>query len=163
MKTLLRVVAFGSIAGALWTMMLTLIANHSANSVAAETGQQFSVVGQSTAVLLAFGICTGILVSLSMWIPVAKSRLFLVCLIGLLALPFGAFVFGFLMGLWGAVTGGLEGAHGLVQLVATPFVFGLYAAFVSIVVLWWCIPIGVINTLILRVVARHRQANETAA
>lgn len=129
MKTLLRVIAFGSVSGALWTIMLTLLAKHSANSVAAETGQRFSVVNQSTAVFLAFGISTGILVSVSLWIPVAKFRLLLTCLIGLLALPFGGFIFGFLMGFWGAATGGLGDAHGLVELIAAPFVFGLYAAF----------------------------------
>ena len=163
MKTLVRVIVVGSISGALWTIMLTLVANHSANSVAAETGQRFSVVDRSTAVLLAFGISTGILVSLSLWIPMARSRLLLACLLGLLALPLGGFVFGFLMGLWGAVTGGLGGAHGLVERVAAPFVFGLYAAFVSIAVLWCWLPIGIINTLILRAVARHRQDNETTA
>jgi len=163
MKTLLRVIAFGSVSGVLWTIMLTLMANHSANSVAAETGQQFSVVDQSTAVLLAFGISTGILVSLSLWVPVARSRFLPTCLIGLLALPFGGFVFGLLMGLWGAVTGGLGGAHGLVELVAAPFVFGLYAAFVSIGVLWCWIPIGVITTLLLRAVVRYRQSSEAPA
>jgi hypothetical protein len=163
MTTLLRVIVFGSVSGALWTIMLMLMANHSANSVAAETGQQFSVVDRSTAVLLAFGISTGILVSLSLWIPVSKSRLLPACLLGLAALPFGGFVFGFLMGLWGTVTGGLGGAHGLVERVAAPFVIGMYAASVSIAVLWCWLPIGVINTLILRAVTRHRQANEAAA
>jgi hypothetical protein len=143
--------------------MLTLLANHSANSVAAETGQRFSVMNQSTAVLLVFGISTGVLVSLSLWFSVAKSRLVLTCLIGLVALPFGGFIFGFLMGLWGAVTGGLGGAHGLVDLVAAPFVFGLYAAFVSVGVLWWGIPIGVTTTLLLRTVVRYRQPSEAAA
>jgi hypothetical protein len=163
MKTLLRVIAFGGISGGLWTIMLTLLANHSANSVATETVQRFSVVNQSTAVFLVFGICTGVLVSLSLWFPVAKSRIVLTCLIGLGAFPFGGFIFGFLMGLWGAVTGGLGGAHGLVELVAAPFVFGLYAAFVSIAVLWWGLPIGVITTLLLRAVVRYRKPNEAAA
>lgn len=163
MKALLRVIVFGSLSGALWMLMLTLMANHSANSVVSETGQQFSVIDRPTAVLLAFGISTGILVSLSLWVPMARSRLLLACLLGLLALPLGGFVFGFLVGLWGVVTGGLGGARGLVERAAAPFVFGLYAAFVSIRVLWCWSPISVINTLILRAVARHRQSNETAA
>jgi hypothetical protein len=61
------------------------------------------------------------------------------------------------------ISAGLGGAHGLVDLVAAPFVFGLYAAFVSVGVLWWGIPIGVTTTLLLRTVVRYRQPSEAAA
>ena len=81
MRIRIQTLTFGIVAGCLWSL------------VPGTLGELYRSEGQVLTVLLA-GVVTGVLTSIALSGLLEKSRRVLTLLLGLLALPLGAFLFG---------------------------------------------------------------------
>jgi len=145
MSTTARVLIFGVISGLIWSLALAL-----------QDG--FDAVGADT---LVPGILSGVLVSFALKTPLVKCGRLGTFIAGLLSLPLGAFLFGFLSALFamlvGFLTGGIYDLH--------PLLSGLFCAAVSVASLFafYLLPPAVLTTFLLRAVIVYGRRHENAA
>jgi hypothetical protein len=111
------------------------------------------------------GVLTGLLVSLALYKPLARFGRFGVIPLGIFALPFGAFCFGFIFALLGMAAGDLAGR----VTWASPFYSGLFFAYMTAVTAclsWWgliLLPSALLTTYLFRLTIVRRNASRGPA
>lgn len=146
MRGRIRVLAFGTVSGLIWSVI----------AGSCTTGAFQSV--DATATMLLSGILIGVIVSSALAAPLARSgRSGMVCL-GLLSLPLGAF-------LWGVCSALVQWFKGWSYADVKPLESGLACAFMSVMSLLAIVfvPLAILTTYLLwRLVRKHsHQPNST--
>jgi hypothetical protein len=107
------------------------------------------------------GIFTGALVSFSLYKPLVRFGRCGTLLLGIIALPLGAFCFGFIFALVGMVTGDLGGRATWASALYSGFLFAYMTAVCSCLS-WWgliLLPSALLTTYLLRLTAIHRSGS----
>jgi hypothetical protein len=139
MSTTAKVLAFGVASGLLWSLLIILIFAH-------------SIWASDIVKILVPGVLSGIIVSLALQKPLARFGRFGTVLLGLLSLPFGAFLFGFFA----------ESVEALTRVNGpgfNPFSSGLFYAGASIVSFYFFAP-AVLTTFLLRTVVLSGRSHQ---
>ncbi|HVU26698.1 MAG TPA: hypothetical protein VHG71_03055 [Verrucomicrobiae bacterium] len=134
MNKTLKIILFGIVSGLIWS----LISFHSAFTEPDH---------QSILPILSIGIATGIAVSFTLKVPLAKCGMLWSLILGLLSFPLGAFIYGFLYMCFSMIS---EKDFSLI----TPFVAGFYGALTGVISFFYLFPVAVLTTFILRAVIR---------
>jgi len=150
MSTAPKVIVFGIISGLIWSVMPGVL------------GLLFSSSWESVLVLLA-GMLTGIAVSSVLRVPLARCGRLQSLAVGLVALPFGAFVFGVFFTLLDILFGKLSTSQYITPF--TPFTMGFVYAFFSVQSLYGLVlfPLAILTTFLLWLVVRSRKRHQDAA
>jgi hypothetical protein len=136
MSTRAKVITFGITSGLIWSVVPGSLNDlfHSEESI----------------LVITAGALTGIAVSLALKVPLTKLGRWPTLLLGLLSLPFGAFIFGVIFSLLD-LSNWLDGSqYGIFNV----FLIGGYYALVSVVSIFAVIlfPLAVVTTFTLRAV-----------
>jgi hypothetical protein len=143
MSVSLRVLAFGVVSGLVWSVAPGVL-----------SGLFFSAAG--TAVALAAAAITGIVVSFGLKKPLQKAGIWGCIGLGLLSLPFGAFVFGLLVALADILD---RGSTAVEAFGGGPLMVALIYAIYSVTSVFAVIlfPLAVLTTVLLRDVIHLRK------
>ena len=147
MNTTTRVITFGVISGLIWSAIAAML----------------SGLSDDTTVIIS-GILTGLFVSMVLKSPLQKFGRWSCFVLGVISLPVGAFIFGFIISVVQLVASKITGSGNFpfIDPTSGPLQTGLMYAFLSVVSLFviGLLPLAVLTTFILRVVIHRR---ETAA
>ena len=141
MGTLPRILTFGSLSGLTWSVVPGIL------------DERFSNRADLPAVLIA-GLVSGIATSIALGAVVARTGRWLTVVLGLLSLPFGAFVFGFSLALLGKFLPALtSGSRGFPE----PWNLGFTYALLSVVSVFamGLFPLAVASTFLLKRFVLH--------
>lgn len=132
MNTALRVLVFGVVSGLIWSLVPGTLNN------------LFTSPKEITMVIVS-GLVSGVITSFALRSPVSEARNLMTVIAGVIALPLGAFVFGFLLSFLQWI---------FFAQPFTPFALGFqYALFSMIsifaIVLW---PLSILTTFLLKAV-----------
>ena len=141
MGTLPRILTFGSLSGLTWLVVPGILA------------ELFISRADVPAVLIA-GLVSGVATSIALGAVVTRTGRWLTVMLGLLSLPFGAFVFGFSLALLGKFLPALtSGSRGFPE----PWNLGFTYALLSVVSVFaiGLFPLAVASTFLLKRVVLH--------
>ena len=144
MNTTVKVLVFGVASGLIWSLAPIIL------------GDGFTSARETTKVLVS-GVSSGVLVSLALRTPLSKSGRLGAFIAGLLSLPLGAFLFGFLSSVVEMFTAGTFDLH--------PFLSGFYYAAMSVISFFalYFFPLAVLTTFVLRAVILSGRKHDNAA
>jgi hypothetical protein len=144
MNTTTKVLVFGVVSGLIWSLVLIAF------------GDGFTSV-RDTADILVPGILTGVLVSFALKKPLSTLGRFGAFIAGLLSLPLGAFLFGFLGSIMEIISVGTVDLN--------PILSGLFCAMVSVISIFafYFFPPAIFTTFILRAVILSGRGHRPAA
>jgi hypothetical protein len=144
MATSARIALFGVLSGLLWSAAPSCF-----------------IGTRSVGVFLLYALAaifSGVAVSFSLYRPLLRCGRWVSLVLGVVALPLGAFCFGFALALLGMATGDLAGR----ATVASPFYSGIFFAYMTAVcscLSWWgfiLVPSSLLTTWLLRLTILRR-------
>jgi hypothetical protein len=149
MKTLKRVLVFGSISGLLWCVVPGLL------------DDLFSTPADTPVTVMA-GVVAGILTSAMLALSVPRISRGFTMVVGTFALPLGAFVFGFAFALLSRFLPMLGSGT---RAILDPWTLGLNYALLSVISIFaiGLFPLAVVTTLLLRAFILRGRRTENAA
>ena len=141
MNTTVKVISFGVISGLIWSVIPGVL------------GDLFRSGAESIEVIIA-GLLTGIIVSLALKSPLQKFGKAGTLIIGLLSLPFGAFVFGFIFSVLQPSGSFIDSQYG----ISNALQIAVEYAILSVISIFFIVllPFAILTTFVLRHIIHSR-------
>jgi hypothetical protein len=144
MSSAFKTTLFGIASGLIWSLIAILL-----------RAQFLFNPDESIFVVLLVGATTGVAVSFALKVPLMKFGKTGGVILGLIALPLGIFIFGFIFALFEMIAGSPESFNGTNGFnLITAFKTALYTTFLGCIYSCYLLPLAILTTIILRKVIR---------